>query len=67
MAIDSISRNTTSTTRQPVESRLTDGIKRAERQEANVQEIPKHKAEQPLQPVVNTQGQPTGTLINIIA
>ena len=60
MAIDSISRNTTtSATRQPVESRLS--------QEAKAQEISKRKAEEALQPVVNAQGQATGTLINIVA
>ncbi|TXT24998.1 MAG: hypothetical protein FD131_4765 [Rhodocyclaceae bacterium] len=60
MAIDSISRNTTtSAMRQPVESRLN--------QEAKAQEVSKRKAEEALQPVVNAQGQATGTLINIVA
>jgi len=68
MAIDSISRNTTtSATRQPVESRLSQEVKQAERQEAKAQEIPKRKTEEPLPPVVNVQGQTTGSLINIAA
>lgn len=68
MAIDSISRNTsTSTTRQPAETRLTQELKQAERREAKMQEISNRKAEEALQPVVNAQGQATGTLINIAA
>lgn len=68
MAIDSISRNTTtSATRQPVETRITEEMKQAERQEAKQQEISRRKAEEALQPVVNAQGQATGTLINIVA
>lgn len=67
MAIDSISRNTASATRQPVENRLTQDVKQAERQEAKAQEISKRKAEEALQPVVNAQGQATGTLINVTA
>lgn len=68
MAIDSISRNTfTSATRQPVESPLTQELKQAERQEARAQEVSKRQAEEALPPVVNVQGQTTGTLINIVA
>jgi hypothetical protein len=68
MAIDSISRNTAAnTTRQPVETRLTQELKQAEHQEAKTQEISNRKAEEALQPVVNAQGQATGTLINIVA
>lgn len=68
MAIDAISRYTnTSVTRQPVESRLTQEAKQAEQQEAKALEISKRKAEEALQPVVNAQGQATGTLINVTA
>ncbi|MFZ2972908.1 MAG: hypothetical protein WA049_09725 [Ferribacterium limneticum] len=68
MTIDSISRNAaTSATRQPVETRLTQEVKQAERQEAKQQEISNRKAQEALQPVVNAQGQATGTLINIVA
>ena len=68
MAIDSISRNTiTSAARQPDESLLTQELKQAERQEARAQEVIKRKAEEALPPVVNVQGQTTGTLINIVA
>jgi len=67
MAIDSISRNTiTSAARQPVESPLTKEPQ-VERQEARAQEVSKRKAEEALPPVVNVQGQTTGTLINIVA
>ena len=68
MAIDSISRNTaTSATRQPVETRLTQEVTQAQRQEAKQQEISRRKAEEALQPVVNAQGQATGSLINTVA
>lgn len=68
MAIDFISRNTiTSAARQPVESPLTQELKQAERQEARAQEVIKRQAEEALPPVVNVQGQTTGTLINIVA
>ena len=70
MAIDSISRNTitiTSAARQPVESPLSQELKQAERQEVRAQEVSQRKAEEALPPVVNVQGQTTGTLINIVA
>ncbi len=68
MAIDSISRNTiTSATRQPVEGPLTQELKQAERQEVRAQEVSQRQAEETLPPVVNIQGQTTGTLINIVA
>jgi len=57
MAIDSVIRNTaTNTTRQPVETRLTEELKQAERQEAKQQEISRRKAEEAMQPFVNAQG-----------
>lgn len=70
MAIDSISRNTTTTNnaaRQPIESRLTQELKQAERQEGKTQEVSQRKTEEALPPVVNAQGQSTGRLINIVA
>ena len=68
MAIDSISRNTiTSAARQPVEILLTQELKQAERQEVRAQEGSQRQAEEALPPVVNVQGQTTGTLINIVA
>jgi hypothetical protein len=70
MAIDALSRNTsitTSATRQPVESRFTQEVKQTERQEAKVPEISTRIVEAALPPIVNAQGQATGTLINIVA
>ena len=70
MAIDALSRNTsitTSATRQPVESPLTQELKQAERQDVRAQEVSQRQSEEALPPVVNVQGQPTGTLINIVA
>lgn len=69
MSIDAISRNSLGATAATAQSQDAYAVKRAELQANQAEEISKRRqAEQAVpQPVINAQGQPTGTLINLIA
>lgn len=72
MSIDAISRNApaaSTATTGTAPNREAYALKRAELQADQAEELSKRRqAEQAIpQPVINAQGQPTGTLINIIA
>ncbi len=69
MSTDVISRNSLGATAATTQRQDAYAVKRAELQANQADEIAKRRqAEQTVpQPVVNAQGQPTGTLINLIA
>lgn len=68
MAIDSVtsSSNAYASTLQSTESQRNQQAQRTEQQEPKPQERVE-KTEEPPKPVVNAQGQTTGTLINVTA
>lgn len=72
MSIDTVSRNSpiaSAATMASAQNRETAAVKRAALQADQAEALAKRRqAEQPVaQAVINAQGQPTGTLINIIA
>ncbi len=69
MPIDTISRNSTITSNTTPQNQEANNVKRAELQARQADELSRQRqVEQVIpQPVINTQGQPTGTLVNIIA
>lgn len=69
MSIDAISRNSPITSGIATQSQDANNVKRAELQARQAEEISRQRqAEQVIpQPVINSQGQPTGSLINITA
>lgn len=68
MSIDTVSLNTLRATVPTAPRQDTYAVKRAEIQASQVELSKQRQAEQVMpQPVINALGQPTGTLINIIA
>lgn len=69
MSMDAISRNSPITPGTATPNQDANNVKRAELQARQTEELSRQRqVEQAIpQPVINTQGQPTGTLINITA
>jgi hypothetical protein len=67
MNVSSPNRSSVQSTQQPTQLQKTEQVrKQTERAEPDVKQVKQQQAEQP-KPVVNTQGQTTGRLLNVTA